>query len=89
MPTPEENMQSVRGFAEEVFGNKNLEYAADWLADEFVEHQVCVGHRILKSGGSTWNRPGSVAVTARLVGCGLRLNEGPVSMMNQMPPDGA
>ena len=40
MPTPEENMQSVRNFAEEVFGNKNLEYAADWLADDFVEHQV-------------------------------------------------
>jgi predicted SnoaL-like aldol condensation-catalyzing enzyme len=40
MPTPEQNMQSVRTFAEEVFGNKNLEYAADWLADGFVEHQV-------------------------------------------------
>ena len=25
MPTPEENMQSVRTFAEEVFGNKNLD----------------------------------------------------------------
>jgi hypothetical protein len=32
MPTPEENMQSVRAFAEEVFGNKNLDYAAEWLA---------------------------------------------------------
>ena len=31
MPTPEENMQSVRTFAEEVFGNKNLPYAADGL----------------------------------------------------------
>jgi hypothetical protein len=29
MPTPEENMQSVRSFAEEVFGNQNLTYAAD------------------------------------------------------------
>ena len=29
MPTPDENMQSVRNFAEEVFGNKNLKYAAD------------------------------------------------------------
>ena len=36
VPTPEENMQSVRTFAEEVFGNKNLTYAADWLADDFV-----------------------------------------------------
>jgi hypothetical protein len=35
MPTPEENMQSVRAFAEAVFGNKNLNYAADWLADDF------------------------------------------------------
>ena len=43
MPTPEENMQSVRAFAEEVFGNKNLDYAADWLADNFVEHQVFPG----------------------------------------------
>jgi predicted ester cyclase len=43
MPTPEENMQSVRVFAEEVFGNKNLDYAADWLADDFVEHQVFPG----------------------------------------------
>ena len=41
MPTPEENMQSVPTFAEEVFGNKNLKYADDWLADDFVEHQVC------------------------------------------------
>src|SRR5215216_4225178 len=40
MPRPEEKMQSVRTFAEEVFGNKNLNYAADWLADDFVEHQV-------------------------------------------------
>jgi len=39
MLTPE-SMQSVRGFAEGVFGNKNLEYAADWLADDFVERQV-------------------------------------------------
>jgi len=43
MPTPEENMQSMRTFAEEVFGNKNLKYAADWLADDFVEHQVFPG----------------------------------------------
>ena len=43
MPTPDENMQSVRTFAEEVFGNKNLTYAADWLADDFVEHQVFPG----------------------------------------------
>jgi hypothetical protein len=43
MPTPEENMQSVRAFAEEVFGNKNLDYAAVWLADNFVEHQVFPG----------------------------------------------
>jgi hypothetical protein len=45
MPTPEENMQSVRAFAEEVFGNKNLDYAAEWLADDFVEHQVFPGTR--------------------------------------------
>jgi predicted ester cyclase len=50
MPTPEENMQSVRAFAEEVFGNKNLTYAADWLADDFVEHQVFPGTTPDKKG---------------------------------------
>lgn len=50
MPTPEENMQSVRTFAEEVFGNKNLTYAADWLADDFVEHQVFPGTTPDKKG---------------------------------------
>jgi extradiol dioxygenase family protein len=44
MPTPEENMQSVRTFAQDVFGNKNLTFAADWLADDFVEHQVFRHH---------------------------------------------
>ena len=43
MPTPDENMQFVRIFADEVFGNKNLDYASDWLADDFVEHQVFPG----------------------------------------------
>jgi hypothetical protein len=43
MPTPEENMQSAHTFAEEVFGNKNLQYAIDWLADDFVEHQLFPG----------------------------------------------
>jgi predicted ester cyclase len=50
MPTPEENMQSVRTFADEVFGNKNLAYAADWLADDFVEHQVFPGTTPDKKG---------------------------------------
>ena len=50
MPTLEENMQSVRNFAEEVFGNKNLQYAADWLADDFVEHQVFPGTTPDKKG---------------------------------------
>jgi predicted SnoaL-like aldol condensation-catalyzing enzyme len=50
MPTPEENMQSVRDFAEEVFGRKNLDYAADWLADDFVEHQVFPGTTPDKKG---------------------------------------
>jgi hypothetical protein len=50
MPTPEENMQSVRTFAEQVFGNKNLTYAADWLADDFVEHQVFPGTTPDKKG---------------------------------------
>lgn len=50
MPTPEENMQSVRTFVEEVFGNKNLTYATDWLADDFVEHQVFPGTTPDKKG---------------------------------------
>jgi hypothetical protein len=28
----------------DVFGNKNLTFAADWLADDFVEHQVFRHH---------------------------------------------
>jgi predicted ester cyclase len=39
-----------RAFAEEVFGNKNLNYAADWLADDFVEHQVFPGTTPDKKG---------------------------------------
>jgi hypothetical protein len=50
MPTPDENMQSVRTFAEEVFGNKSLTYAADWLADDFVEHQMFPGTTPDKKG---------------------------------------
>ena len=50
MPTPEVNMQSVRTFAEEVFGNKNLMYAADWLANDVVEHQVFPGTTPDKKG---------------------------------------
>ncbi|HWI00689.1 MAG TPA: ester cyclase [Propionibacteriaceae bacterium] len=43
-------MQFVRTFAEEVFGNKNLQYAIDWLADDFVEHQVFLGTTPDKKG---------------------------------------
>lgn len=50
MPTPEENMQSVRTFAEEVFGNNNLKYADDWLSNDFVEHQVFPGTTPDKKG---------------------------------------
>ena len=39
-----------RSFAEEVFGSKNLKYAADWLADDFVEHQVFPGTTPDKKG---------------------------------------
>jgi hypothetical protein len=50
MPPPEENMQSVRTFAEEMFGNKNLNYAVTWLADDFVKHQVFPGTTPDKKG---------------------------------------
>jgi predicted ester cyclase len=43
MPTPEQNKELMDRFAKEVFGNKNLEYAAGWLSDDFVEHQVFPG----------------------------------------------
>jgi hypothetical protein len=43
MPTPEQNMETVSTFAREVFGNKDLDYASAWLADDFVEHQVFPG----------------------------------------------
>ena len=50
MPTPEQNKQSMITFADEVFGNKNLDYAERWLADDFVEHQVFPGTTPDKSG---------------------------------------
>jgi steroid delta-isomerase-like uncharacterized protein len=50
MPTPEQNMQAMSTFATEVFGNKNLDYAADWLAEDFVEHQVFPGTTPDKQG---------------------------------------
>jgi hypothetical protein len=40
MPMPEENMQSVRTFAEEVIGNKNLKLRTTSSLNDFVEHQV-------------------------------------------------
>jgi hypothetical protein len=45
MPTPEQNKETVSAFAREVFGNKNLDHAHRWLADDFVEHQVFPGSR--------------------------------------------
>jgi len=50
MPTPEQNKQTMRTFASEVFGNKNLDHAAEWLADDFVEHQVFPGTTPDKKG---------------------------------------
>jgi hypothetical protein len=50
MPTPEQNKDTVSTFAREVFGNKNLDYADKWLADDFVEHQVFPGTTPDKKG---------------------------------------
>jgi steroid delta-isomerase-like uncharacterized protein len=50
MPTPAENTETVCAFAREVFGNKNLEHAEEWLADDFVEHQVFPGTTPDKQG---------------------------------------
>jgi steroid delta-isomerase-like uncharacterized protein len=50
MPTPERNKATVSTFAREVFGNKNLDYANQWLADDFVEHQVFPGTTPDKQG---------------------------------------
>jgi predicted ester cyclase len=43
MPTHEENKELMKRFANEVFGNKNLAFAGEWLSDDFVEHQVFPG----------------------------------------------
>jgi len=48
--TPEQNKETVSAFAREVFGNKNLQYAEDHLADDFVEHQVFPGTTPDKKG---------------------------------------
>jgi hypothetical protein len=39
VPSPEENVATVTKYAEEVFNSKNLDYAEEWLADDFGEHQ--------------------------------------------------
>jgi hypothetical protein len=53
MPTPEENMQSVRTFAEEVIGNKNLKLQTTGSPDDFVEHQVLLPPRPTRRVQST------------------------------------
>lgn len=50
MPTPEQNKETVSSFAREVFGNKNLDHANTWLADDFVEHQIFPGTTPDKQG---------------------------------------
>ena len=50
MPTSEQNKDTVSTFAREVFGNKKLDYADTWLADDFVEHQVFPGTTPDKKG---------------------------------------
>jgi predicted ester cyclase len=50
MPTPEENVQKVITFARDVFTNKNLQYAEEWLAEDCVEHQVFPGTTPDKKG---------------------------------------
>lgn len=50
MPTPEQNKELMDRFAKEVFGNKNVDFAKEWLADDFVEHQVFPGTTPDKQG---------------------------------------
>lgn len=50
MPTSEENVAAVKAFATEVFNNKNVDHAEEWLADDFVEHQVFPGTTPDKKG---------------------------------------
>ena len=50
MPSLDENIETVTRFAKEVFNEKNLQYAEDWLADDFVEHQVYPGTTPDKKG---------------------------------------
>ena len=50
MSTPERNVETMRAFAEQVFGKKNIAFAEEWLADDFVEHQVFPGTTPDKKG---------------------------------------
>ncbi len=43
MPTSEESRELIDRFTKEVFNNKNLQYAEEFLADDFVEHQEFPG----------------------------------------------
>jgi steroid delta-isomerase-like uncharacterized protein len=50
MTTAQQNAETVAAFAKEVFGNHNLDFAREWLADDFVEHQVFPGTTPDKAG---------------------------------------
>jgi steroid delta-isomerase-like uncharacterized protein len=50
MTTEKQNIATVTEFARQVFGDKNLQYAVEWLADDFTEHQVFPGTTPDKAG---------------------------------------
>jgi predicted ester cyclase len=50
VPSPEENKELTRRFNEEVFNKRNLQYAGDSLADDFVEHNPIPGFGNDKTG---------------------------------------
>ena len=50
MTTADQNKQAVRRFFEEVFNGKNLDFARETLADDFVEHEGFPGLTPDKAG---------------------------------------
>ena len=50
MTTPEENVATVREFAQRVFNEHDITFAEKWLSDDFVDHSPMPGGSGDKAG---------------------------------------
>src|SRR5436305_9712035 len=52
MPTPEQNKELARDFAERAFNQHDLEYVRSMLSEDFVEHEETPGITSHDKGGA-------------------------------------